>query len=88
MVALGTIAVWSGLFMMALGAVFFIVAAFRESILWGIGVLCLPILQLVFLVIAWPRAKGPFFMQLYGLAFILLGIFALAGRLPLVHWHG
>ncbi|MBS1121662.1 MAG: hypothetical protein H6Q90_3890 [Deltaproteobacteria bacterium] len=80
--ALGAIAVWAGLILMLLGGVFFIIAAFRESILWGLGVLFLPFVSLIFLVLAWPRAKGPFFLQLYGIAIVLIGVFALEAHLP------
>ena len=79
---LGVVTVWAGLLLMLVGAVFFIVAAFRESVLWGLGVLFLPFVSLVFLILAWPRAKGPFFIQLYGFAAILIGIFALSATLP------
>ena len=61
------------------------ISAFRESLLWGLGVLFLPIVPLIFLIVHWHRAKGPFFIQLYGLGFVLLAVFALAARLP---WHG
>lgn len=79
---LGVIAVWLGLILMVVGGILFIVAAFREGILWGIGVLVLPIINLIFLILNWQRAKGPFFIQLYGLGFILLGVLAFEARLP------
>ncbi|MEO8702579.1 MAG: hypothetical protein ABI867_21220 [Kofleriaceae bacterium] len=82
MQTLGGIAMWGGLLLMLVGGLFFIIAAFRESILWGLGVIFLPFVPLVFLVLNWQRAKGPFFMQLYGLGFILLGVLALEARMP------
>jgi len=85
METLGVIAMWLGLILMFVGGILFIIAAFRESILWGIAVLVFPIVNLVFLILHWQRAKGPFFIQLYGLGFVLLAVFALAARLP---WHG
>ena len=85
--ALGGLAMAAGLIMILLGAVMFIVAAFQESILWGIGVLVFPVLQLVFLVVNWSRAKGPFFMQLYGIAFVLIAVFLLEAHLPFLGGH-
>jgi hypothetical protein len=82
---LGAIAVWAGLILMLVGGLFFIISAFQESILWGLGVLFLPFVSLVFLVLAWPRAKGPFFLQLYGIVIVLIGIFALEAHLPRFH---
>ena len=82
---LGVMAVWGGILLMLVGSVFFIIAAFRESILWGLAVMFLPIVPLIFLIVHWHRAKGPFFIQLYGIAAVLIGVFALAARLPWQH---
>ena len=82
---LGVVAMWVGFLLLLVGGLFFIISAFRESLLWGLGVLFLPIVPLIFLIVHWHRAKGPFFIQLYGLGFVLLAVFALAARLP---WHG
>ena len=79
---LGVVAMWAGLLLLLVGSLFFIIAAFREGILWGLAVMVLPIVPLIFLIVHWHRAKGPFFVQLYGLAAVLLGVFALSARLP------
>ena len=79
---LGVIAIWIGLALLVLGGVFFLIAAFREGILWGLGVVFLPFVSLVFLIVNWQRAKGAFFLQLYGFAFVLLGVLAFDARLP------
>jgi len=84
MALIGTVLVWGGCLFMLLGWIAFIVVAFRESILWGLGVLFLPFVSLVFLVLNWSRAKNSFFLQLWGLAFLLVGALALSARLP---WH-
>lgn len=81
---IGLIAMWLGFGLLLLGGLFFIIAAFRESILWGLAVLFLPIVPLIFLVLHWQRAKGPFFIQLYGLGFVLLAVLALSARLPII----
>jgi uncharacterized membrane protein YhhN len=36
----------------------------------------------VFLILNWPRAKGSFFIQLYGFALVVLAVLALEARLP------
>lgn len=50
----------------------------------GLGVLLLPIVPLIFLVVHWQRAKGPCFLQLHGLGFVLLAVLALESRLPII----
>jgi hypothetical protein len=37
---------------------------------------------LIFLIVHWHRAKDPFFMQLWGIVFVLLAVFAMAAKLP------
>jgi hypothetical protein len=64
------------------GAIAFIVVAFRESILWGLGVLFLPFVSLIFLVLHWGKAKNSFWLQMYGLGFVLLGAIAFHAKLP------
>lgn len=79
---IGVIAMWAGLLTMLVGAVLFIISAFREGILWGLAVMFLPIVPLIFLIVHWHRAKGAFFIQLYGFLAVLLGVFAFSARLP------
>ncbi len=81
---IGLILMWAGVGLLLLGGVFFLIAAFRESLLWGLGVLFLPIVPLIFLILHWQRAKGPFFIQLYGLGFVLLAVLAMSARLPII----
>jgi len=85
MTLIGSVLVWGGFLLMLLGWIAFIVMAFRESILWGLGVLFLPFVSLIFLVLHWARAKNSFFLQLWGLLIVIVGAFALSARLP---WHG
>lgn len=68
---IATVLVLVGLVLVLLGAVTFLVATFRESVLWGIACLVLPFASLAFLIIHWSKAKDPFFLQLYGVAFII-----------------
>lgn len=81
---IGVIAMWAGIVLLLVGGLFFLIAAFRESLLWGLGVLFLPVVPLIFLIVHWHRAKGPFFLQLYGLGFVLLAVLAMSARLPII----
>ena len=85
--ALGSFAVWGGMLLMLVGAVLFVLSAFRESILWGLGVIFLPFVALVYLILDWPIAKKPFFIWLYGVVFVLAGVFLLSAPLPFIHSH-
>jgi hypothetical protein len=85
MTTLAALTVWGGIILLLLGHLFFIIAAFRESILWGLAVLFLPIVPLIFLIVHWGRAKGPFFMELWGVVLMLIGILALDGQFPIHH---
>jgi hypothetical protein len=87
MQVLGALSMWAGLLVMLAGGIFFIIAAFRQSILWGLGVLFVPLVPLIFLIVEWQSAKRPFFWQLWGLALVALGVFALSAHLPYVDWH-
>ncbi len=73
---------WLGLVLLVIGGIWFVIAAFREGILWGLGVLFVPFVSLIFLVLGWPEAKRPFFLQLVGLGFILVAMLALSAPLP------
>jgi hypothetical protein len=68
---IATILVLVGLVLVLLGGLTFLVATFRESVLWGIACLVLPLASLAFLILHWQKAKDPFFLQLYGIAFVI-----------------
>ncbi|MDB4958066.1 MAG: hypothetical protein JWO36_5635 [Myxococcales bacterium] len=86
MEALGALAMWAGFLLMLVGGILFIVAAFRESILWGLAVLFLPgVVALVFLILKWSRAKDSFFLQLYGLILFVIAVVALSAHVPFRH---
>ena len=48
------------------GGIMFLVVAFQESVLWGLGCLFLPFVSLIFLVMHWDEARKPFLTQLAG----------------------
>lgn len=55
-----------------LGVVQLVFAAFRESFLWGLGVLVVPFLFLLFVILDWKAAKSGFLWIVSSV--ILLGI--------------
>ena len=63
-----------GLAIFIVGGIWFLVAAFRESVLWGLACLFIPIVSLFFLIVHWPEAKRPFFLQLVAFVMILVAV--------------
>lgn len=62
-----------GLAVFVIGGIGTLIAAFKTSILWGLGCLLIAPVSLLFLVMHWSVAKNPFFLQLVGFAMMLLG---------------
>ena len=62
-----------GIVICVIGGFLFLVAAFRESIWWGLACLFLPIVTLFFLIVHWQNAKTSFFIQLAGFAVMIVG---------------
>jgi hypothetical protein len=56
------------------GGIMFLIAAFKESIWWGLGSIFIPIVSLIFLFMHWSVAKRPFFINLAGLALIIIAM--------------
>jgi hypothetical protein len=78
----GTALVLVGLLLMILGVLGFILAAFRESLLWGLGVIFVPPLALVFLIVHWRRVKPAVIIKLWGLVLVMLGAWIADNGLP------
>lgn len=62
-----------GIAIFIIGGFWFLVAAFRESIFWGLACLFIPIVQIFFLIVHWQQARRPFFLQLLGFGMIIAG---------------
>ena len=62
-----------GFVIFIVGGFWFLVAASRENVLWGLACLFVPIVQLFFLIAHWPEAKRPFFLQLLAFVMIIVG---------------
>lgn len=76
---LGTILFIVGLIISTFAGIWFLVVAFRQSVLWGLGCLLVPFVSLIFLIIHWSEAKRPFVWSLIALLPIFAGI-ALSGQ--------
>lgn len=55
------------------GGIWFLIKVFDDSIGWGIGCILLPFLSLVYLIMNFSDVKNPFFVQLAGSAFYIVG---------------
>ena len=72
---LGLVLLLTGSLLMLLGSVMFLIKAFRVSVAWGVGVLLLAPVGIVFLVKNWRESRTSFLMQLGGLALFVAGVF-------------
>ncbi|HKB07920.1 MAG TPA: hypothetical protein VKF61_06570 [Candidatus Polarisedimenticolia bacterium] len=68
----------AGGILLLIGSIMFIVNAFKVSVGWGLGVLFLAPVGLVFLVKNWQESKKSFLLSLVGTALIVVG--ALLGQ--------
>ncbi len=64
-----------GIFILIIGGIGFLIAAFRTSILWGLACLLISPVSIIYLILHWSEAKNPFFLQLVGLAIIIVSGF-------------
>jgi len=69
----GALIILLGIIIGIFGELMLLIAAFRESIWWGLACLCLPFISFFFLIVHWPKARRPFFLQLFGLVVIIVG---------------
>lgn len=57
------------------GGIMFLIAGFRESIVWGLAMLFLGgAAQLVFLFMHWEEAKRPFLLQVLGMVLFIISV--------------
>ena len=55
------------------GGIWFLIVAFQENILWGLGCLFIPFVALVFLIMHWDKAGKPFLIELAGAVAAIVG---------------
>jgi hypothetical protein len=73
MEVIASILVVIGMLIAVVGGLWFLLVAFQESILWGLGCLFVPFVSLIFLVMHWDKAAKPFLVQLAGVVPLILG---------------
>jgi hypothetical protein len=62
-----------GAVLCVIGALWLVVLAFQESILWGLGSLIVPFVSLIFALTHWEEAKTPFLTAIVGAILIFVG---------------
>jgi hypothetical protein len=63
---MATVLLVIGVIGMIVGGIGMLMAGFQESLLWGIGMLLIPIVSLIFVITHWQEAKKPFIIQAVG----------------------
>ncbi len=69
---LASILLWAGYALCFLGGLWIVVLAWQKGILWGLGCLLFPVLQLFYVALNWKEAKSAFFLQVAGLVAFLV----------------
>ena len=67
-----TAILYLGFAIFLVGGIGLLIAAFRTSILWGVGCVVIAPAAIIYTVLHWTDAKNPFLLQVSGLAIMLL----------------
>jgi hypothetical protein len=78
---LGMILCFIGVIGSLVGGVWFLIIAFQENILWGLGCLIVPLVSLVFLILHFDKVWQPFLVQLASGAITVLGLMLIGPEL-------
>jgi hypothetical protein len=70
---MGALIILLGIVISGIGVLWFLVAAFKESLWWGLACLFLPFVSFFFLLAHWSKARRPFFLQLLGFGVLVVG---------------
>ena len=57
------------------GGIFFLIEAFKTSLLWGLGCLFITPVTFFYLFCHWGNAKKPFLIQIVGFTIVFAGAF-------------
>jgi hypothetical protein len=71
---MGTVLVIIGIAVCLTGSIWLLVEAFKESLLWGLGSLFVPLVSLIFVIMFWNRAGKPFLLYLAGMVPLAIGL--------------
>ena len=59
---------------LVVGGVWLLIEGFKESVLWGIAMLLINVVSLIFVITHWQQAKRPFLLQIVGLVLVVAGV--------------
>ncbi len=62
-----------GAILALVGGIGILIAAFRESIGWGIGCILIPLVSLIFVIMHWDETKKPFLLKVAGIVLLVAG---------------
>jgi hypothetical protein len=65
-----------------IGGIWFLVVAFRQAILWGLGCIFIPFVSIIFLIMHWSDAAKPFFVSLLGAVIIAVAAILMPEAIP------
>ncbi len=71
---LGRVLIIVGGIIAVIGGIRLIIAAFRTHILWGLGGLFIYPIMLLYTLLNWSAAKGPFLNNLAGIVLMIVGV--------------
>ncbi len=71
-----TILLVFGVILSVIGGIWFLIVAFQESVLWGLGCMFVPFVSLIFLISHWRDAAKPFGLSLLGSVIIAIALAA------------
>lgn len=72
---IGTLIIIAGMLISVVYSVQILIIAFKESIIWGLAVIFIPFVNLLFLILFWDKCKSPFLKSLIAIPFLLVGMF-------------
>jgi uncharacterized membrane protein len=72
--AFGIVLLIGGIVLCLIGGLMMLINAFKVSVAWGLGCLFLAPVGLIFLVKNWEENKKPFFLQLAGIAMVVVSV--------------
>jgi hypothetical protein len=69
-----TIFLYAGYSLCFFGGLWIVILAWQKGILWGLGCLFVPVIQLVYVALNWKESRSGFFLQLAGFAALLVSV--------------
>lgn len=64
-----------GMIIGCVGGIWLLLKGFQESALWGIGMLLIPLVSLIFVCTHWETSKKPFLLNILGVGLMFGGMF-------------